>query len=958
MTNDIRFGDLCLAVGNLTDALVYYRKALTSVPDVESEVRLEALLKISSCLRRQGRADAALEMVTSAMPSSHGRHRRDLLAEKATLLCLAGRYGEAAGVCEEALREEPAAERGKDAGIYLVLGHVLSRLCKWKQAAVCLEQAATFARMSGDLHSLGNALNNLGIVYKNLCRLDVSAKFLRRAVRVARRTHDDASLAVRLLNLAVTLLKRGDTRAAVEAVDECARISALLNLVRTANLACVCKARLCGMRGDFDEAERLLAGLTRDPGGLDEPRVGYLAREALGEILCEKGEAAKAREVLEACLGEVAGSAKDIEAEVASRLGQAYLALGMKESARVAAERAARLAEETGDLYELGRSLRVLGLALDDGETAQACLCKAARIFRRMGADLEYALTLGARAAARETTGPLAAKLLSEAAAIFEASDASHCRVRALCAAASISSATGRPDRALAALAQADETVGRVPHASHLAGLVASTRVEVDQHVSRSLAARSRLSPTNAEEAFDMLRCRCGIACLVVGRPDGPSAGEVISFHGTSAGAAASVLGLARAAEAGPLVLTGISGSDPSLTKSGLRSLLAVPLAVPPGGGSSPAVSVVCWRPGGSQTHCEATSTIAEAYNELVRLEPILAGESAARGEASEGSTALCLAGFLTLDAGLRRVLLSLPRIARTRANVLVAGETGTGKELVARAIHSLSPRSGGPFVAQNCAALHEHLLESELFGHKAGAFTDARADKRGLLEAATGGTFFLDEVGDVSAATQAKMLRAIESGEIRRLGDTAARPIDVRFVAATNKRLEEEVEQGRFRRDLYYRLNVVTIELPPLRQRQGDVVLLARLFLTRLVGPRRVEIDRAAMQALAGYRWPGNVRQLENEIQRAVAMLGPSGTVTADLLSASITGGRPTEAAWSLREELRAVERSRIVAVLERYRWNKTHAARALGDISRPALVAKMKRLGIPLARREPRSP
>jgi transcriptional regulator with PAS, ATPase and Fis domain len=250
---------------------------------------------------------------------------------------------------------------------------------------------------------------------------------------------------------------------------------------------------------------------------------------------------------------------------------------------------------------------------------------------------------------------------------------------------------------------------------------------------------------------------------------------------------------------------------------------------------------------------------------------------------------------------------------------------------------------------------LPEHLLESELFGYRAGAFTDARTDKRGLLEAAGGGTFFLDEIGDVSPAIQAKMLRAIESGEIRRLGDTVARSVDVRFVSATNKDLEREVDEGRFRRDLYYRLNVVSLVLPPLRTRPDDICLLARFFLARFAqnaGRRGIELDQGALAALAAYSWPGNVRQLENEIERAIVVLGTRNVVTPDLLSPCILGGASPGAAPGLKDELRAVERSRILAVLAKCNWNKTHAARILGDISRPALVAKMKRLGIPPAR------
>jgi transcriptional regulator with PAS, ATPase and Fis domain len=313
----------------------------------------------------------------------------------------------------------------------------------------------------------------------------------------------------------------------------------------------------------------------------------------------------------------------------------------------------------------------------------------------------------------------------------------------------------------------------------------------------------------------------------------------------------------------------------------------------------------------------------------------------------------ICIGGMLTSDSDLKAALLSLPRIAAASSNVLIIGETGTGKELVARAIHTMSQRGSCPFVVQNCAALPEQLLESELFGHKAGAFTGARGEKKGLIETANGGTFFLDEVGDVSPAIQAKMLRVIESGEIRRVGDTVTRPIDVRFLSATNKNLDEEVETGRFRRDLFYRLNVVSVYLPPLRDRGGDTAILARLFLHRFASKMEKDVKgirEDAMRALEAYDWPGNIRQLENEIEKAVTIVRSRESITPDLLSPCVTGLEHDRSMPTLKDEVRRVEHRRITAALRKCGWNKTHAARTLGDLSRPALIAKMKRLGIPM--------
>jgi len=945
---DVRLGDLCLAVGNLTDALAYYQAALTEVAGDDQDARLEIALKASACLRRQGKSGDALTFVEGFIPTLQGGRRRDLLAEKAMLLCLVGRYGEAAGVCEEVQREESVSERGKDAGIYLVLGHVLSRLCRWKQAIRCLEQAATFARMCGDLEALGNALNNLGIVYKNLCRLGDAARCLRRAVKVARQTHDDASLAIRLLNLATTLLKQGDAEAAARATAECIRISSLLGLRRTACLASISRARIEKMRGDLKGAESILVEVREEAETIDEPRVELLAEETLGEVLREMGKPSEARQVLEECLGDLPAEAKDIEAEVKSRLAEVYRDLGMVSRAKQCASQALRIAKSTGDLYEAGRCLRLLATLAGDVREGRKHLAQARHIFRAMGARLERGLTLCALADLGGTPRPSAARALEEAAAVFESCGAIGLRARALGSLALVRLELAQHEKALAALAEAERSPGSTARHDRV---VAETRSRIDDGISRCLAVADAPGVGNFEEAFLFFKARLGAAGLILASLAEDGTVEVVKACGVDFETARCIAVIAGPCGRVPFVSTNVSDLIPAAKSSRrLRSAIGVSL-----GQTYPkAICLVCWDGGALAAGARGaeTSGLLGAHYEILRLGAVFVR---ALIDKRPSTVPIALGGLLTADPCFKGVLLALPRIAATRASVLVVGETGTGKELVARALHAMSPRRARPLVIQNCAALPEHLLESELFGHRAGAFTDARTDKRGLLEVASGGTFFLDEIGDVSPGIQAKMLRTIESGEIRRLGDTVVRPIDVRFVSATNKCLEREVEDGRFRRDLYYRLNVVSLALPPLRTRPDDVPLLARFFLARFAsvrGGRRFEIDDGALAALRAYPWPGNVRQLENEIERALVILGPSNRVTSDMLSPCVLGSAQPGRSPSLRDEVRAVERSRILAVLAASNWNKTQAARMLGDISRPALVAKMKRLGIPPGR------
>jgi two-component system response regulator HupR/HoxA len=299
-----------------------------------------------------------------------------------------------------------------------------------------------------------------------------------------------------------------------------------------------------------------------------------------------------------------------------------------------------------------------------------------------------------------------------------------------------------------------------------------------------------------------------------------------------------------------------------------------------------------------------------------------------------------------------------MEKVAETDATVLISGETGTGKDLVARAIHYAGPRKAQRFVAQNCAALPDTLLESELFGHRRGAFTGAHADKKGLFEVAHRGTIFLDEVGETHPGMQVRLLRVLQDGEIRPLGSSETRRVDVRIIAATNRDLRRDVETGRFREDLYYRLRVVEVRLPPLRERRSDIPLLAHHFLdvaNRKMGRRIQGFTNAAMDRLAGYAWSGNVRELENEIERTVALAGDAPTIGEEMLSEHIRGApvaAPIELATDPPGEVdlnRAVDalKQRMITQALRETGSKTRAAERLG-IPRQSLQKMMKRLGL----------
>ncbi|RMI14196.1 MAG: sigma-54-dependent Fis family transcriptional regulator [Calditrichaeota bacterium] len=309
------------------------------------------------------------------------------------------------------------------------------------------------------------------------------------------------------------------------------------------------------------------------------------------------------------------------------------------------------------------------------------------------------------------------------------------------------------------------------------------------------------------------------------------------------------------------------------------------------------------------------------------------------------------LGNLIAHSGKMKDLLRMVAQVAHSDATVLILGESGTGKELLARAIHYNSPRREKPLITVNCPSIPENLLESELFGHVKGAFTGAIKDRKGKFELADGGTIFLDEIGDLPEALQAKLLRVLQEHEIERLGDSRTLRVDVRVIAATNKNLENLVREGKFREDLYYRLSVVPLTIPPLRERREDIPFLVDHFLRQYAGERRLRIDPAVISALQAYDWPGNVRELENIIERMV-VLSRSDTLTLqDLPPHIVQANAPENPVGVSGEEgelsLEEIERRAIIEALHRAGGNQTQAAKLL-KIPRHVLLYRMKKFGL----------
>jgi transcriptional regulator with PAS, ATPase and Fis domain len=315
------------------------------------------------------------------------------------------------------------------------------------------------------------------------------------------------------------------------------------------------------------------------------------------------------------------------------------------------------------------------------------------------------------------------------------------------------------------------------------------------------------------------------------------------------------------------------------------------------------------------------------------------------------------LEAIVGTSASLGEIRSLIKKVAPTEATVLIQGESGTGKELVARAIHLLSPRFDGPLITLNCAAVPSELIESELFGHKRGSFTGAVADHFGVFRSAHQGTLFLDEIEATSPAMQVKLLRAIQMGEIRPVGENTARQVDVRLIAATNRDLARLVGEGGFREDLFYRINVFPITIPPLNERPEDIPVLIQHFLDRLAiqtGKHVRGMDPAALDLLVRYPWPGNVRELENEIERALVLTGEGRSISVRSLSSRVTDAvektlskRPPPEKATLKDAVDDLEKKMVREALESCRGNRTLAAKKLG-LSRQGLLNKMYKFGM----------
>jgi transcriptional regulator with GAF, ATPase, and Fis domain/Tfp pilus assembly protein PilF len=992
-------GDLYFAADNYVVALEYYRRALEAGPKADSAEDREKLLRVGTqiveCLRHRG--DLA-----DAVDSLHDLHRRlrphvtkeqagRLAASLALLLFERGRYRPAQRAATLAYRLLRDTTLNLEIGrTEMIFGVIALRTGDWNAAREYFESAIATYRRAGSDAGMASAYNSLGLLHKNHCRFKEAARFLEQALRIGERSglfHDSATY---VHNLGIVHEKMGDWDVAEEHYRRGLQMNTEVGNPVGKARALFCLGNLRRKRRDFSSAENLLRqalALAVERGFLRET---VLAREGLGDLYADRDMLKEARAEYETAMAMADQFApeSDLTVELVRRLGDAQLRMGEIDHARRSGERALAIARRLGDRIEEACSLRLLGLAAAEaGEfaAAQERLGEASRVLLAIGKRYELArLNMGAGLAWRRRARKGKSRaILDESVGYLRRAVAAYesLALPALTARALLELSRSELMRGLV-----DEAVLHLDHATSLlspeddpalAREIEEFRAEIEQGLIEGTSAqsnefaafeevRSVLRGGDAEQAVQEVLAvtarRVSAARGCVAAPSAQGGIEVVASVGMSFKVAQDLLselerriGAARLASAP--VVTSRAGADarfrdmPGLTHLSPKTSLAImPLSLPSG------------LPGFLYIDRPEEGTLGPFKQREINLIAVLANHVAVailelqRQRLARENTALrgrLLGsandhGIVTRSQELLGILSLLERVGPSDATILIEGETGSGKGLLARAIHASSARATKPLIQVNCAALPEQLLESELFGHVQGAFTGAVRDKTGLFVEANGGTLFLDEVDKTTITIQGKLLQVLDNREVRPVGGNKSSKVDVRVVCATNVNLKAKIARGEFLEDLYYRLNDICFRVPPLRERPEDVPPLVEHYCRRFaaeMGKGIRGVDQDLIAVLAGLPWRGNVRELEKVVKRLVVMANDGDSLSMELLPRDLlkqedaNGDSPS----TLKAEVAKVERRLISQALERHNWNKLQAAREL-SLSYPTLLQKIK--------------
>jgi len=892
----------------------------------------------------------------------------------------AGRFRESLAAAQRAydvLRDLPESQLLADAA--KIMGTAHAELGNVSAARDCLVDCLVTNRRLGDEAGMAGAYNNLGILAKRTGDLSGAIEYFEEALKIDRRLGRTAAVARRLNNLGVALYRMSRWDEAEKHLLDALEMYVGLGATRDIVAVELALGSILRARRDWDAARDCLTRALKSSRELGYRRSEALALEFLGELEADRGHHEEALELLDRALATAyqLSANNDAVSEVLRRRSEVLLEVGRLDEAERDCAQSLDLSNRLGDRLEEGAALRVLArilFARGDLAGARQRVIGAEDALRRTGESFELARTSLATGVGLAQASPpgempigrVEARLFS-AEELFSRMGATYwvglCRLeraRALRTA-------GELGRARQWLAGAREAFASAGEEQPLA-LVDGLERDMDRDLAGSLSsAQSRYSViadgyrrlNDSDMSPDSFH---GIAAAVA---DAVVVDRLVLFEIGEDGVQSVAISYDRSgrrlAEARRVVRETTSRSMPhkavlltgSVLPDGLESAAVFPVPSPNRGQADSLLYADRARGSDSgafdSDDVEFLSAAAVMLVALstrrseVVLEPQPAGETPVSTE------------FITRDGGMLDILASVERLRESDIPILILGESGVGKDVLARAIHAASARRGR-FVALNSGAVPPNLQESELFGHVKGAFTDADRDREGLVAAAAGGTLFLDEIGEMSPELQVKLLRFLQSGEYRRVGDSVIRISDARVISASNRDLREEARAGRFRTDLYYRLAAFVIEIPPLRARLQDIPLLMDHFLglyARIEGKSVRGFSREVRELFLTYDWSeNNVRELENEVRRGVALCAEGGVIETEdlrpemraLSEEAASGGRAGRHFVSLKDEVEALERRRIMQALMRSGHSKRRAAADLG-LSRTGLYTKLQK-------------
>jgi Nif-specific regulatory protein len=921
----------------------------------------------------------------------------DLLAVRGLVYLRLGRLREAIRDSEEAFAILRGTDQHQTVGIVLrTLGGALMGTGEIDRARQCLQDGVSTFRRIGDEQSALWCSNDLARSFLIQGEWRSALSHLEAGLAHADASSDDRRAHTFCVNIGTVHRMLGNWAGAegyylrglavLDKMQDGCRAEAF-QLHRCRTWAVIAALRTLQRR--WDEGRELLQQALEISRELGFEREEAIICEYWGDLEFAVGDYTRALEFFENARQIVERTAPrgDVANEVYRRLSETRLALGMPKEAETLARQALDISQALGDRAEEATSYRALAMALwkqNRMDEAAENFESALRCYAQIEERFEQAKTLLAAALFfmdhRDDGHYRPRHLLARAQEIFAELGSEHWVGRVELAQARLAFKGRDLDSALQIAVEAAARFDRLGEKEHVE-IARALRTEIElalvassQLVREEYALLEKLSEGEAREVelarlLELVVERAGAdRGFVAFRPAAADGCRIAESHELSKDEASRLLGwLTRSMEGDeiaprrPIISARVAADERFREIPGgvgrVSSLMVIPVGID--GTVDGFIYIDRLResqaPAFGQRDLEtfilfsgvvALKLVAMRDEELIRQNLLLRRQLEERSQ---------FRNIITQNRKMIELLDTVLKVVDRSMPVLLEGETGTGKELVARAIHYNSKRRGDRFVVLNCAALPETLLESELFGHRKGAFTGAVEDKRGLLEVAHRGTLFLDEVSEMGPGTQAKLLRVLETGEIMALGATETRKVDVRLISASNKSLKSEVEIGRFREDLYYRLNTLCLVLPPLRQRREDIQLLAEHFLALYSQDLTKRFSPAAMRSLLDYPWPGNVRELRHEVERAAALSGDSGQIEPSDFSPSVqsylhepqrdTGEEGV--GLTLVDAVNRLERDMIERSLIEHHGNKTRAALELG-VSRQGLLKKLKRYGM----------